>query len=213
MIKNTKVLGLSCVALGVLVGVPALAQAEDKVFEISPDGGSRIQFVSDAPLETITGVTSHTTGTLKGDPAKLSGVSGKVSVKVATIRTGIELRDEHLRADNWLDAKKHPEAIFEVTKITGAKTIKPNQPVSAKVHGKFSLHGVTKEVVADTKIRWVPLTEEMKKIPGMKSDILRIQGTFNIKLTDYKISVPTIVRLKVSNEIEVNVNLRAHEKQ
>ncbi|QQR91147.1 MAG: YceI family protein [Myxococcales bacterium] len=185
--------------------------AEQQQFTIKDDGGSRIQFVSDAPLETITGVTSHVNGHIIGDPGQLSSVKGKVSAQVKSIKTGIDLRDEHLRSDSWLDAKKYPKATFEVKKVTGAKAIKPNKSIKAKVHGVFTLHGVSHPVVADTSVRWVPLTEEMKKIPGMEGDVLMIQGSFKIKLTDYKVSVPTIVQLKVSDEIEVNVNLRAQK--
>src|SRR5690242_9461254 len=92
-----------------------LASAQARTFESRNDGGSRIQFISDAPLETITGVTTHVTGQLTVDPNNLATARGTIAVRIATIRTGIDLRDEHLRAENWLNAQAYPNATFEIT--------------------------------------------------------------------------------------------------
>ncbi len=44
---------------------------------------------------------------------------------------------------------------------------------------------------------------------GIDADMLRVQGEFHVALTDYGISVPMILRLKVSNDIRVRVDLTA----
>lgn len=185
------------------------ASAQARAFTIRNDGGSRIQFVSDAPLETITGVTAAVSGDLTLDVNELASARGRVSAQVATIRTGIDLRDEHLRSDRWLDATRFPRATFEITSVSGATAIRPNEAVELEVHGRFTIHGVTKDVTASARVRYVPLTDEMRSTPGMTGDILRIQAKFHVNLTDFGVSVPAIVRLKVSDDILVNVSLRA----
>lgn len=189
-------------------GAPTMAQAQARAFEIRNDGGSRIQFVSDAPLETITGVSSDVSGQLRVDPANLSAARGRVAVRVASLRTGIDLRDEHLRSDNWLDAQRHPEAVFEIVRIEGATSISPNQNVSLRVRGRFTIHGVTRDVVARARVRFMPITPEMRAA-HVNGDVIVVQASFSISLGQFGVSVPAIVRLKVSDDIRVNVSLRA----
>jgi len=199
----------SVAALLALLSLPALAGAEPRTFQVRADGGSRIQFVSDAPLETITGVTTRVTGSITVDPARLSTARGRASVQTATLRTGNDTRDEHLRADTWLDAARFPNATFELTAVEGAESLTANQPADVRVRGRFTLHGVTKEVVASARVRWMPITDELRQTPGITGDVLRIRASFAVRLTDYGVSVPRIVRLKVANEIGVSVDLRA----
>ncbi|NOY89921.1 MAG: YceI family protein [Deltaproteobacteria bacterium] len=202
-------------ALSALLAVPALlahggvANAQQKHFRIHNDGGSRATFVSDATLETINGVTSAVTGDLRFDPANLSSASGTISIPVASIRTGVDLRDEHLRGADWLDAAHHANATFEITSVTGASTLTPNQEARLQLHGRFTIHGVTRNVVARARIKWIPLTAEMRGTPGITGDVLRGRARFTIQLSDFGINVPAVVRLKVSNDITVTVNLRA----
>jgi polyisoprenoid-binding protein YceI len=195
-------------ALGLAAGWASTAAAQSRSFEVRNDGGSRIQFVSDAPLETITGVSSHVTGNVQVNPNDLSTARGTVQVRVASIRTGVDLRDEHLRSDSWLDAQRHPNATFEIVRVEGASRLTPNQVSRIRIHGRFSIHGVTRDIVANARVRYIPLTDEMRgnQISG---DVIRAQASFRVQLTDYDVSVPLPVRLKVSNEIRVNVTLRA----
>jgi len=190
-----------------LVGT-SVAAAQSKTFKVDSRGGSRAEFVSDAPLETMTGVTGKLSGEVVVDLAKPGAAKAKLKAEVASIRTGSDLRDEHLASDSWLDAKKNPYAIFEVTSVSGVSELQPNKEVSATVKGKFTLHGVTRDVTAKAKVRYVPESQATKEA-RVKGDILRIQATFSVHLEDYKVSVPTIVRLKVAEQIEVKVDIRA----
>jgi polyisoprenoid-binding protein YceI len=189
------------------LGTASIASAQARAFEVRNDGGSRIQFISDAPLETITGVTSHVTGSLNIDPNDLSTARGTIAVRIATIRTGIDLRDEHLRAANWLDAQRFPNATFEITAVEGATRLEPNRPTDLRLRGRFTVHGVTRDVVANARVRYIPLTDEMRT-QHVNGDLVRGQASFDIQLTDYNVTVPLPVRLKVANQIRVSVTIR-----
>jgi len=191
-----------------LVTLPLSAAAAPKTFQIRADGGSRIEFVSDAPLETINGVSTKVTGSVTVDPEDLGRAAGSVSAQTAGLRTGIDLRDEHLRSETWLDSHRFPNATFELTGVEGASSLAANQNTRVRVRGRFTLHGVTKNIVASAQVRWLPVTDELRQTPGITGDVLRVGASFTVRLTDYGISVPAIVRLKVSNEIRVNVSVR-----
>ena len=183
-----------------MAAVPA-ARAESRRFAIER-GRSRGVFVSDAVLDTFEGQTRAMRGMIQVDFEHLQATRGFVQFPVASLRTGIELRDEHLRGESWLDAKKHPHIRFEITKVEGASSLAPGQTVEVLIHGRITIHGVTRPVKAKVKVT-------RSAAQGDSPERLRIRGQFEIKLTDFGISVPLPVRLKVSNEILVKVDLSA----
>jgi polyisoprenoid-binding protein YceI len=181
------------------LALTASASAQSKTFKVDSAGGSSIQFVSDAPLEKFTGKSTSLSGTIDVDPTKADKAKAEIKADVATIKTNVALRDEHLAGENWLDAKKFPQAKFVITKITGASKLKENDLTEVSVVGKFTIHGVTKDVTAPAKVRYTP---------GAKPS-LRVVSNFTIHLEDYKVSIPKIVALKVSPDIVVNVDIKA----
>jgi polyisoprenoid-binding protein YceI len=199
---------LTILAVMAALALPTWVAADShRTFQVRKDGGSRIAFVSDAMLETINGVSSQLHGTLKVDPNNLSTASGKLQAPVASFRTGIDLRDQHLQSEKWLNAKKHPNITFEIDKVTGASKLEPGKTQSFKIHGKATMNGVTKPVVAQAKARLYPVDEVRSQ--GIDGDVIRGKAQFKLELSDFNVDIPASVRLKVSNEITVNINLRA----
>ena len=200
MMKNATRVSL---ILAVCMAVPAISQADATTFRVRDGGKSRVTFVSDAPLETMTGKSSKVTGSVTVDPADITKTKGSFEVPVVSLRTDNDLRDEHLQGDGWLDAKKNPKIHFEITEVIlgkkDSRELKQNKATKVQVRGKFTAHGVTKPVTANGTVKW-------------SDDSLRIQAKFIATLEDHHISVPSIVRLKVANEIAVSVDLRAVAK-
>ncbi|UJR86182.1 Hypothetical protein I5071_82640 [Sandaracinus amylolyticus] len=188
--------------------VAADASAQARTFRMTRGGGSRIQWVSDAPLERITGVNNAVTGELTVDPANLATARGTVSVDIAQMRTGLDLRDEHLRGSDWLDAQRFPNATLEITGIEGATALRPNETQRVTIRGRFTLHGVTRDITASAQVRLVPLNDELRA-EGVTGDVIRAQASFDIALADHQVSISAPVRLKVANTIRVNVTIRA----
>jgi polyisoprenoid-binding protein YceI len=137
------------------------------------------------------------------DPAQPVEARGEVSIQVASIRTGIDLRDEHLRSDSWLDAGRHPQILFTLTGVTMAGELVPNGVVEPSIRGTLGVHGVTRDVSTKARVRYVPASA-----PGER-DVLRVQASFVVHLKDHAVSIPSIVALKVSPDIKVNVDIKA----
>jgi polyisoprenoid-binding protein YceI len=190
----SKAVTLCVLALGIIGGVQASSRAKMVVERNDPE--SRVQFVSDAPLEKITGVGHSVTGDIELDPSAVQATKGKIELEVASIRTNIDLRDEHLRGPAWLDAAKYPKIKFEIKKVSGVGALLPNQAAELEILGKVTMHGVTRDEPAKATVRWIP------------GEAVRVQAQFKVNLTNYKIAVPALVRLKVSDEIALNVQLR-----
>lgn len=194
-------LALIASAIG-LMTCPTSADAQARTYGIQRGGGSRIQWVSDAPLERVTGVNNAVHGELTVDPANLASARGQVHVDIAQMRTGIDLRDEHLRGPDWLDAGSHPRATLEITGIEGATQLTAGQTQRVTIRGRFTLHGITRDITASAQVRLIPAA-------GDTPELIRAQASFAIQLSDYQVSISAPVRLKVSNDIRINVTIRA----
>ncbi len=206
MLRTARLPALALVSLAALLSLAATrAEAQTRTFTAT--SGSRIQFVSDAPLERTTGTSSTVNGSISIDPASLSTATGRITVPITSLHTGSDLRDEHLHSPTWLDAPAHPDAVLEITSVTGASSLPAGEVVRVQLHGRFSIHGVTHDVTIPAQVRYLPASDELRG-QGITGDLIRAQAAFTVMLPDYSVSVGPLVRLKVSDTITVNVTIR-----
>ena len=80
-------------------------------------------------------------GWIDSDHDDLSKAGVEVILDAATINTGVEMRDNHLRsADGNFDVANYPTITFKSTRTEG------KDPSNFKVIGEVTIHGITKEV-------------------------------------------------------------------
>jgi len=156
-----------------------------------------MEFVSDAPMEKIIG-NAQGTGKVTIDFADLSTLTGEITVTVATMKTGNDRRDEHLRSAKWLDAASHPNITFVIKGVQPQGAPQTQGPITSAellVTGDFTLHGVTKSLQAKVVLKW-------------KDTKFKVTSQFQIALADYKVEGATgIVGSKVGKTIDIKVRL------
>lgn len=150
-------------------------------------------FISDAPVEKINGTASGAAElSIKG--ADITTMRGQISFVVASMKTGNDMRDDHLRSSVWLDEKTYPAITFDVKKID---KVGGDQ---YKVTGSFTLHGVSKEMTTDA---------EVKMIQKKGKTFFKIKTAFSVALADYKVKGKEgVVGNKVGKEIKVKTVLK-----
>jgi polyisoprenoid-binding protein YceI len=196
-------------SLVAIINAPALLAAQ----EFTVQGGlSNISFESDAMLETITGTTSDVSGTVTTDLTNPSATTATVTVPVASLRTGVDLRDEHLVSGDWLDAGAHPNITFAIASVdapSGA-TLTHGQAVTATVAGTLTIKGTSHEVSVPAQVTFYEVeSADVAGTYGIEGNVLRVTSSFTVLLSDYGINVPGPLRAKVSNEIGVTIRLTA----
>ncbi len=181
----------------------------EQTFNFADRGGrNQASFYSTTPLEDIRGLSNDVKGTVSFNVNDIKTLKGKISVSTASIKTGIDLRNEHLRSADWLDADKYPEITFTIKNVKEVKQVADNQ-LQIKVVGDFTLKGVTKEITADATLTYLDESEQTKmRAPG---DLLGVKATFNVKLSDFGVK-NKIVGQKVAENIEVSVNMVGSNK-
>jgi len=194
-----KILG-AFFGLMALAVIPLTSHAEEYSFDVEAKFVN-ISFESKMDLEDILG-TSHS---VAGHANLAGNGSFEVKVPVDSLRTGIEMRDEHLRSSHWLDAEKYPHIIFKGSRIEDKGKGK------YEVAGKLYVHGVEKNLT---------VTVDARKIDGSKSKrfglgdngALRVRAEFEIKLSDHGVHIPEMAAAKVSDVWTVKLSLFAKGK-
>ncbi len=172
-------------------------------------GRNQATFFSSTPLEDISGMSSDVKGSVSFDPQDIKNtLKGEISISTASLKSGIALRDKHIRSADWLDAENYPDITFEIKEVKDVKQI-DKQTVAVTLIGDFTVHGVTKEVESKAKLIYLEESEMTKmKMPG---DLLSVRASFNINLSDFGVEHMALGK-KVSDEIEVNVNIVGSNK-
>ena len=102
---------------------------------------------------------------------------------------------EHFN-ENYVESNKYPKADFKGSIVNNsAVNYAKDGTYNVTVKGKLTIHGVTKDVQSPGTI----------KVSAGKIDAA---STFNIQLSDYNISIPSVVKDKVSNTIKISVDTK-----
>ncbi|MDH7603696.1 MAG: YceI family protein [Melioribacter sp.] len=197
------------IILILFLGINLIAQT----FSVdSKDERNQAQFISDAPLEKIVGLVSGLEATVMINTNDVTQKPmGKVRVAVSNIKTGIDLRDEHLRSEMWLNAAKYPYAEFQLKGIKNptSKKLNDGERIKATLIGKFTVHGFTKDIEVPAALTYFKESEKTKaKMPG---NLLVANAEFSIKLSDYDIKIPSMVTGKLNDEVKITVHFVASD--
>lgn len=125
-------------ALAALV-IAAPAYAAD-TYEVDLAHSSMTFKISHLGLADVHGRFNDFAGACVIDPKDASKCSFTMTVKVDSIDTANKMRDDHLKAADFFDAKKYPEITFKSTSVKAA------QGGGYEVTGDFTMHGVTKPI-------------------------------------------------------------------
>ncbi|MBL0177311.1 MAG: YceI family protein [Ignavibacteria bacterium] len=194
----------------VAAAAPALAQKFDvpakgmQTFNLKDERGrNQASFSSKAPIEDISGTASGLGGTVSFDPANVPGtIKADITVEVASMKTGIDMRDDHMRGDKWLDAAKFPTITFTLTKLKDAKIQKGTELRGIAV-GTFTLHGVPQTVQLPVTLTYMPASEKTKARAA--GDLLVVRAKGKVSLTKAGVR-SELLGSKVSDEIEFEFN-------
>jgi polyisoprenoid-binding protein YceI len=95
---------------------------------------------------TVRGKFNEVSGTIVVDPANPDGSRVEVEIPAASIDTGVEQRDGHLRSADFLEVEHHPVITFRSRRVEGAAAQAGDR---FKVYGDLTIRGTTREVVLD----------------------------------------------------------------
>jgi len=184
-----------------LAAGPAAAEetAGPKTFVIDPVH-SAIQFkVRHNMIAKVPGHFSAFEGVVTYEAGKPTSLQPEVTIQTASITTGNERRDTHLKSDDFFAAETHPTITFKSTKAEAAGESK------VRLMGDLTMRGVTKPVVLDVTILGVA--------PGMGGTTLfALEATGTVNRKDFGINWDRTLDtggVVVSDEVQMIVQVEA----
>lgn len=189
--------------------VPKSESAKGTVYYAITDKDRQIYFESNAPLENIKGQSNDVIGYAVLSSSKPGSlVAGEWHLPVDSMKTGIELRDEHLTGKDWLDAGSYPNIVVQVREFKDARETKRTAAFtsfSGTLVADLTLHGVTRTIdIPKSSITLMSESDSTRKVA--KGDLMAIRSKFTVTLADHEVSHPVIGE-KVAKDVEINVSL------
>jgi polyisoprenoid-binding protein YceI len=104
-------------------------------------------------VTTVRGKFDEVAGELTLDEADPRSASGEIRIAVASLSTGFDARDQHLRSADFFDAAAHPWIVARVSRV------EPNGD-DFRVTADVTIRGVTRPVIFDAEFNGI--------VPGMR---------------------------------------------
>ncbi|MDD4975892.1 MAG: YceI family protein [Bacteriovorax sp.] len=143
---------------------------------------------------------------IKGENAKVQGeissslniIGAKLKVDLNEFVTGIDMRDEHMKEEYFETNKAENRYVtLEIINLDIPDSFwKKSEEWKGNFKGKLKLHNVEKDITGDITFS-----------PYKKGDNVITVSRFPIKLTDFKINVPSFVGVTVAEVVNVEVKL------
>ncbi len=159
---------------------------------------SQMQFkVRHLGISTVIGRFGTFAGTFQLDPASGTAGAANLSIDVASVSTGNERRDNHLKSPDFFAADSFPKITFV---STGIQKVAANK---YKVSGNLTMRGVTKPVVLDGELAGARQTAE--------GWLAAVNLTGTVKRKDYGLMWDRITEgvAVVSDEITLDIGVEA----
>ncbi len=174
---------LAAAALVAALALPLAANAALKV-----DGKPKVSFFATGSpgFLDIEGTTN--TVTAADDGTKLS-----FTVPMTSVKTGIDLRDEHMN-NEYVKVAEFPNAILTVDKAAVQWGANVGEKKQGTVPGEFTVHGVAKPVT-------VAYTTQKSKSGW------RVTGKFDFDVAQHGIAIPSYLGVTVDPKMRAEVTL------
>jgi polyisoprenoid-binding protein YceI len=181
-----------------LLSLLAPAAASAAVWNIDQDHSSMQFKVSHMGLVDVKGIFRKYQGTVNLDEKNLTKSSVNITIEAASVDTGVEKRDEHLKTDDFFNVAKYPTITFT------SKKVAPAGQGKFKVIGDLTIHGVTKEVV-------LHVTGPSKELKDPWGNLRRgASATTTIDRTDFGLTYNKILDkgvLVIGNKVTISLEV------
>ena len=178
-------------------------EPEEGAFAVDPEKSS-IAFLLDGNVHNTHGsvktIEGRVTVAISPDAA-LKKAEVSISMNADDLDTDNEKRDTRMK-DKFLEVKKYPRIDFtstDVTSLLGTEEIilfQAGNPLTIDLPGKLALHGVTKAITVEVTLSLV-------------GDRLIAKGKTTLNLKDFNIKNPSMMFLRVSNEVQITFHIES----
>lgn len=155
---------------------------------------SKVDFVSDAPLEIIKASSDKLQGVIDSEKRTFAFTIPTESFK----GFNSPLQQEHFY-ENYIESKAYPNSKFE-GKIIEQVDLTQDGNFTIRAKGKLNIHGVEQERIIKVDLR-------------ISKGVIYANANFTVLLQDHNITIPRVVFQKIAEEIKVRVTIEFEKKK
>jgi polyisoprenoid-binding protein YceI len=147
-------------------------------------------------VSKVRGTFSDWSGSVEGDPADPTAARAEASIRTASVNTGAEDRDKHLRSEDFFHAERYPEMTYRST------TVERIDDSNYKVSGDLTIRDITKPVVLNVEVG-EPFED------GFGNERLGVSATGKLNRKDWGLEWNMVMeagRLLVSEEARLEID-------
>jgi len=132
----------------------------------------------------------------------------EAKIAVASVDTGNERRDDHLRSADWFEADQYPYMTF---KSTSVRKISADRVVA---RGELTIKGQSREVELPITLLGVKqIPEQMREMLGGSREIASFKAAMSIVRGDYEVGVGSwAANLVVGDDVGIEILVEAHNR-
>ena len=174
-----------------------------RVYRIDPDRSNATYRVGETFFDQrgfviAVGTTNAVAGDILIDPANLPASQvGEIVVDISQLRTDEPMRDNAIRR-KWLESATYPLARFNNARITGIPaTGIEGQPFKFQITGDMTVRLATRPVTWDVEATF-------------NGDTLQGKATTKLKMSEFGIEPPSLLDLRVEDDVELTLDFVAN---
>lgn len=186
---------LRTLGLALAFGSASCALGAVEVYTIDP-ARSSVTFSIRNFFRNVPGKFGRFSGTIHVEAADVTQSSAEAVIEVASIDTGNQKRDTHLRSADFFDVAPFPVIRFKSTawKSTGERTV--------DITGDLTMKDVTKQVVL--KVSWSGITAGTAE-----NQRLRYDAKTTINKKEFNVKDPPLLGAALGDEVAVTLRIEA----
>jgi len=179
-------------------GVSTALPADPITFDIDPTHSSVSFRVRHLGLSRVIGTFGSFHGSFTYDPDDPSNSSVSVTVDLASIDTGVERRDNHLRSADFFDVETYPTMTFASTEVRAVDA------EHLEIVGDLTIHGITKSVVFEA--------EFLGMAPRRGGQTSAFEATARVNRHDFDLTWNMLQEglQIVGDDIDITIQIEAH---
>jgi len=151
-------------------------------------------------ITNVSGRFSDFDATVYVDPSDLSTLEASAEIRVASIDTGVEKRDGHLKSPDFFAADEYPTITFQSREVRNVRGD------TFEIVGDLTIRGTTREVVMDAEFIGAATMGDSRRIS--------IEASTTINRFDYGLrwdAVTEMGGLIVSENVRIELEIQAVE--
>ncbi len=149
----------------------------------------QIEFHADNEIEPIEAVSNAVLAVIDTDSDRI-----QVKVLIRSFQFEKALMQEHFN-ENYMESEKFPKAVFSGSLINPEAQFYGLKDGTFEVEGELSMHGVKHQMRVPVNFNILP------------DNMVHTEATIDIKLSDYNIKVPSVVKEIGSETMHLKINL------